>query len=166
MKKGSTLSRHPPFSRFPSITANLSVYLSQSRLSLQQVQPRHALDSHSLPLPPPPLDPPSSTPFHPFTLSSCSTETVQLLGRHWIIQDSRGVTVTEVPRGTRGVIGCTPIIKPGTCFQYYSGTDLDEAPGSMHGSFQMAVLDDRSQPLESFDAEVAPFHFWPPSTPA
>ncbi|KAL6766756.1 hypothetical protein ACKKBG_A37230 [Auxenochlorella protothecoides x Auxenochlorella symbiontica] len=99
-------------------------------------------------------------------VANVGTETVQLLGRHWIIQDSRGVTVTEVPRGTRGVIGCTPIIKPGTCFQYYSGTDLDEAPGSMHGSFQMAVLDDRSQPLESFDAEVAPFHFWPPSAPA
>lgn len=92
----------------------------------------------------------------------CRTEPVQLLGRHWIIQDRHGTVVTEVPHGTRGVVGCTPIIKPGTCFQYYSAADLESAPGTMRGSFQMAVLDDRQQPQTRFDAEVAPFHFWPP----
>lgn len=87
---------------------------------------------------------------------------MQLTGRHWIIEDGQGM-LTEVPKGTRGVVGCTPIIKPGTCFQYYSGTDLERAPGLMHGSFQMAVLsDDQQRTLESFDAKIAPFQFWPP----
>lgn len=46
---------------------------------------------------------------------------MQLLGRHWLIQDETGETVVEVARGSKGVVGCTPVIKPGDCFSYYSG---------------------------------------------
>lgn len=46
-------------------------------------------------------------------------EVVQLLGRHWIIEDAGGAVVAEVPRGSKGVVGCTPLIKPGECFEYY-----------------------------------------------
>lgn len=88
---------------------------------------------------------------------------MQLLGRHWLIEDARG-SIIEVPKGTKGVVGCTPIIKPGTCFQYYSGMDLDGALRQMEGSFQMAVLsDDQQRTLERFDAEIAPFR---PPAPA
>lgn len=72
--------------------------------------------------------------------------------------------VTEVAKGSRGVVGCTPILKPGECFEYYSGTDVDTPGGRMRGSFQMAVVDpQRPQDLPShtFDAEVAPFYFVP-----
>lgn len=42
---------------------------------------------------------------------------MQLLSRHWIIRDLQGKVVTEVQKGSRGVVGCTPLIKPGDCFQ-------------------------------------------------
>lgn len=86
---------------------------------------------------------------------------MQLEGRHWVVSNGAGETVAEVPRGSRGVVGCTPILKPGTCFQYYSGTDLDE-PGTMRGALHMAVLDAKSKPLRKFDADVLPFAFSPP----
>ncbi|PRW20169.1 hypothetical protein C2E21_9247 [Chlorella sorokiniana] len=95
-------------------------------------------------------------------VSNLGSETVQLLGRHWLISDPSGKIVTEVPKGSRGVVGCTPLIKPGDCFQYYSGTDLETPGGSMRGSFQMAVVDPKkphAQWLRTFDAEVAPFPF-------
>ena len=49
-----------------------------------------------------------------------------------------------------------------------SGTDLESrSGGSMHGSFQMAVLDpqklqDDASWLRTFDATIAPFKFVPP----
>ncbi|KAI3430609.1 hypothetical protein D9Q98_005201 [Chlorella vulgaris] len=91
-----------------------------------------------------------------------SEETVQLLGRHWLIYDSRGVLIHEVPKGTSGVVGCTPLLEPGACFEYYSGVDLSEPAGSLRGSFQMAVVNP-SKPhdkwIRTFDAEVAPVAF-------
>jgi ApaG protein len=91
---------------------------------------------------------------------------VQLLGRHWVITDGAG-GVTEVAKGSPGVVGCTPILKPGTCFQYYSGTDLDTRTGTMRGSFQMARLcPTHKTPVDAFDAEVAPFPFVGPDPPS
>eukprot|EP00887_Chlorella_sp_A99_P000267 scaffold13.g267.t1 len=92
-------------------------------------------------------------------ISNIGQETVQLLGRHWQILNEEGEMVVEVPRGSRGVVGCTPRLKPGTCFSYYSGTDLEARRGSMRGSFQMVVLDSQQRPIRAFDAEVAPFQF-------
>lgn len=100
-------------------------------------------------------------------VSNLGTETVQLLARHWLICDPAGSVMTEVAKGTRGVVGCTPLIKPGDCFQYHSGTDLDTPGGFMHGSFQMAVVDPKKPHtpwLRTFDAEVAPFHFIMPGS--
>ena len=42
---------------------------------------------------------------------------MQLLSRHWLIRDLQGKVVAEVQKGSRGVVGCTPLIKPGDCFQ-------------------------------------------------
>ena len=77
---------------------------------------------------------------------------------------ARVQVVTEVAKGSRGVVGCTPILKPGECFEYYSGTDV-ETPGlCMRGSFQMRVVDPQrpqDPPSHAFDAQIAPFCFMP-----
>lgn len=78
-----------------------------------------------------------------------------------MIQGPGGEVVTEVPKGSRGVVGCTPLLEPGACFEYYSGADLEGGAGSMHGSFQMATVDPErpTQHLRTFDALVGPFLF-------
>lgn len=65
----------------------------------------------------------------------------------------------EVARGARGVVGQTPIIKPNTCFSYYSGTDMESKGGSMEGSFGMAVLNEDGKKIEEFDAMISRFPF-------
>lgn len=89
----------------------------------------------------------------------CRERTVQLLSRHWIIKDPDGKVIAEVAKGAKGVVGCTPILKPKTCFQYYSGTDLRKAGGTMEGSFGMAVLSTQGVPESYFDAEIGQFKF-------
>lgn len=59
-------------------------------------------------------------------ISNIGDEVVQLVSRHWIIKDAIGNVVAEVAKGSRGVVGCTPILKRGQSFSYYSGTDLEE----------------------------------------
>lgn len=63
-----------------------------------------------------------------------STETIQLLTRHWIITDSTGA-VQDV-RG-EGVVGTQPVLQPGECFRYTSGCPLTTPDGTMHGTFGM-----------------------------
>jgi uncharacterized protein affecting Mg2+/Co2+ transport len=72
--------------------------------------------------------------------------------------------MAEVQKGARGVVGCTPILKPSTCFQYFSGTDSDSTGGTtMQGSFEMAALNSKTGSVETtFEAEIAPFTFLPP----
>jgi len=71
-------------------------------------------------------------------ITNDSTETVQLKTRHWRITDARG-KVEEV-RGP-GVVGQTPVLKPGESFSYTSGCPLTTASGFMVGSYQMAAPD-------------------------
>lgn len=78
-------------------------------------------------------------------------ETVQLVSRHWIIENAHG-RVEEV-RGP-GVVGETPVLQPGQGFVYRSFCPLDTPFGSMRGSYQMIRVDD---PDEGFDATIAPF---------
>jgi ApaG protein len=63
-------------------------------------------------------------------------EIVQLKSRFWRITDERG-KVEEV-RGP-GVVGETPIIKPGTSFTYSSGCPLSTPSGIMVGQFFMTT---------------------------
>lgn len=63
---------------------------------------------------------------------------MQLLSRHWIIRDSRGI-VSEV-RG-EGVVGEMPLIMPGASFDYVSGCPLATATGAMKGSYRMVGED-------------------------
>ncbi len=72
------------------------------------------------------------------TVANDGENTVQLLGRHWIITDSNN-QVQEV-RG-KGVVGEQPVIKPGQSFEYTSGTVLSTPVGTMTGSYQMVAED-------------------------
>jgi ApaG protein len=59
---------------------------------------------------------------------------VQLLTRHWLITDGRGVVV-EV-KG-EGVVGDQPTIAPGESYDYVSGCPLQTPSGTMMGSYGM-----------------------------
>jgi ApaG protein len=64
------------------------------------------------------------------------SETVQLRTRHWRITDATGHT--EDVRGP-GVIGQTPVLKPGASFRYTSGCPLGTPSGIMVGTYQMTT---------------------------
>jgi len=83
------------------------------------------------------------------TIRNESSETVQLLTRHWVITDAAG-KVEEV-RGP-GVVGEQPVLAPGEAFQYTSGCPLGVDVGRMEGSYQMVTTEG-----ERFDVEIAPF---------
>ena len=83
-------------------------------------------------------------------------DTVQLLGRHWIITDGLG-RVQEV-RG-EGVVGEQPTLEPGSSYSYTSGTPLSTPSGTMHGSYLMRRPDgsrfEITSPLFSLDCDFA-----------
>ncbi len=83
------------------------------------------------------------------TLTNESAEQVQLLTRHWIIEDAHG-RIEEV-KGD-GVVGETPILAPGESHEYTSGCPLTTEFGSMRGSYGMVTTGG-----EPFDAEIAEF---------
>ncbi|MCJ7420319.1 Co2+/Mg2+ efflux protein ApaG [Sphingomicrobium astaxanthinifaciens] len=65
---------------------------------------------------------------------------VQLISRHWVIED--GDHVTAEVRGD-GVVGEMPVIAPGESHDYVSGCPLDTPRGTMQGSYQMIDADGR-----------------------
>jgi ApaG protein len=82
-------------------------------------------------------------------------ETVQLKTRHWRITDAGG-RLQEV-RGV-GVVGKTPVLKPGERFEYTSGVPLPTASGFMAGSYQMVT-----EAGERFEIDVPTFSLDSPS---
>ncbi|KAK9844940.1 hypothetical protein WJX74_008921 [Apatococcus lobatus] len=92
---------------------------------------------------------------HVFTyrcrIENCGQQKVQLLGRHWQFRNAENAVVQEVPKGSPGVVGNTPIITPGSCFEYCSAAQLDTPSGSIQGSFQMMNIDTEGN---HFDAQV------------
>jgi len=83
-------------------------------------------------------------------------ETVQLRSRHWKITD--GLGRQQEVRGP-GVVGKTPLLRPGDVFEYTSGTPLATPSGIMGGTYQMV-----SESGESFDIEIPTFSLDMPST--
>ena len=75
--------------------------------------------------------------------------TVQLRSRHWKITDAVG-RLQEV-KGP-GVVGETPVLRPGEVFEYTSGTPLATPWGNMGGTYQMV-----SESGENFDIEIPTF---------
>jgi ApaG protein len=71
-------------------------------------------------------------------IENASDRAVQLLSRSWTIVDGRG-TVHEVVG--EGVVGETPLIAPGSSFDYVSGCPLDTPSGTMSGSYRMVDED-------------------------
>jgi len=47
------------------------------------------------------------------TISNTGSNVVRLLGRQWDIVDESGELVAQVPKGSQGVVGHTPILNPG-----------------------------------------------------
>lgn len=90
------------------------------------------------------------------TITNAGSAPAKLLARHWIITDSNNQT-REV-RG-EGVVGEQPHLRPGTSFEYTSGTVLETPVGTMRGSYQM-VTDDGTR----FDAEIPAFTLSIPRT--
>ena len=83
-----------------------------------------------------------------------SERTVQLLSRHWVINDADG-KVEEV-RGP-GVVGQQPILSPGQSFEYTSACPLPTSFGVMQGTYQMVTPSG-----DHFDIDIAPFSLHEP----
>ena len=77
------------------------------------------------------------------------SETVQLRDRYWAITDAHG-RVHEV-QGS-GVVGEQPVLKPGTSFEYTSGTPLSTPSGFMVGRYGLI-----SAGGERFDVAIPAF---------
>jgi ApaG protein len=73
-------------------------------------------------------------------IENIGTEQVQLLRRHWKIQDSNGES-HEVDGD--GVIGRQPVISPGKSHSYNSYCVLKSMSGSMKGHYEMKRADGR-----------------------
>ncbi|HEV3241013.1 MAG TPA: Co2+/Mg2+ efflux protein ApaG [Casimicrobiaceae bacterium] len=87
------------------------------------------------------------------TITNTGNVSAQLVSRHWVITDANG-KVLEV-KGL-GVVGQQPLLKPGDSFEYTSGTNLETAVGTMHGTYQMIAEDGRNfdAPIPSFTLSV------------
>ena len=84
-------------------------------------------------------------------------ETFQLKMRHWKITDSYG-RIQEVHGD--GVVGEQPVLKPGSTFEYTSGTPLSTPHGFMTGSYSMQGTDGRL-----FDVAIPAFSLDTPDVP-
>jgi len=67
---------------------------------------------------------------------------VQLLRRHWFIQDS--CTEQREVEG-EGVIGAQPIIAPSEQYQYISGCNLKSELGQMYGTYLMENVNTKAR---------------------
>ncbi|MBX9859195.1 MAG: Co2+/Mg2+ efflux protein ApaG [Sphingomonas sp.] len=74
---------------------------------------------------------------------------VQLLTRHWVITDGRGLRHSVEGEG---VVGEQPQIAPGASFDYVSGCPLQTPTGSMQGSYHMIAADG-----SAFDVDIPKF---------
>ena len=84
------------------------------------------------------------------TIENQSPNTVQLMSRHWHIQDASG-NQREV-KG-EGVVGKQPVLAPGEYHQYVSWCPLNTTVGKMYGTYQMIDLATR----EPFDVQIPAF---------
>jgi ApaG protein len=90
------------------------------------------------------------------TIENKSTETVQLIKRHWDIFDS--INEKRMVDGI-GVVGETPIIEPGEKYEYNSGCNLVSEVGFMKGYYTMKKLKDGTE----VDVEIPQFNLIVPA---
>ena len=87
--------------------------------------------------------------FYEVTIHNKSNSSVQLISRHWVIQDANR-KIEEVYG--EGVIGEQPHIQPGEKYQYTSGAVLETEMGTMEGRYFMLQ---KSIDNESIDFEIS-----------
>lgn len=85
-----------------------------------------------------------------------SAQAIQLMSRHWIIENSKA-EIFEV-KGD-GVIGEQPTINPGEVYSYSSFTEISTPSGFMWGSYKMLTEGDIS-----FDVDIPKFELTMPRT--
>ncbi len=66
------------------------------------------------------------------TVTNTAQVPVQLIARHWLIDDSAGHR--QEVKGL-GVVGQQPLLAPGESFRYTSGCRLQSPTGTMQGSY-------------------------------
>ena len=85
-----------------------------------------------------------------------SQQAIQLISRHWIIENSK---FEKFEVKGEGVIGEQPTIAPGEVYQYSSFTEISTPSGFMWGSYQMLTESEIS-----FDVEIPKFELNMPRT--
>jgi ApaG protein len=90
------------------------------------------------------------------TIENNSDFTVQLTKRHWDIFDSIGDHRTV---DGEGVVGETPVLKPGEKFEYNSGCNLTSDMGFMEGYYTLSNLRDGTE----FEIDIPRFELLVPS---
>ena len=83
-------------------------------------------------------------------------EAIKLISRHWIIMNGKG---KKTKLDGRGVVGQTPILKPGETFEYTSACPLDTPTGNMRGQYTLS-----NTHSHVFRAKIPLFFFKPPRT--
>ena len=95
-----------------------------------------------------------SLPHHAFmyfiTIENQSKNVVQLLSRHWKIQEA--LNRPQYVNGV-GVVGKKPILRPGESYTYQSGSLIMSPVGSMSGTFIMINFSN----AKKFNVEVPYF---------
>ena len=118
------------------------MYAATTRAILVTVQPQYLPDQSN----------PSKSEYvwaYKVRIENKADFTVQLRSRHWKITD--GLGRKQEVKGP-GVIGKTPMLRPGDVFEYTSGTPLSTPSGIMSGTYQMV-----SESGENFDIEIPVF---------
>jgi ApaG protein len=90
------------------------------------------------------------------TIKNGNDYAVQLLRRHWFIQEACG-NVREVEG--EGVVGLQPILQPGAYHSYASFCDLKTDLGKMRGTFMMTRFDEDT----FFDVPIPQFRLCMPA---
>ena len=85
-----------------------------------------------------------------------SSQPIQLISRHWIIENSK---FEKFEVKGKGVIGEQPTIAPGEVHNYSSFTEISTPSGFMWGSYQMLTDSEIS-----FDVEIPKFELNMPRT--
>jgi len=85
-----------------------------------------------------------------------SQQSIQLISRHWIIENSK---FEQFEVKGEGVIGEQPTIAPGDVYHYSSFTEISTPSGFMWGSYQMLTESEIS-----FDVEIPKFELNMPRT--
>jgi ApaG protein len=89
------------------------------------------------------------------TIRNLSTQTVQLMGRRWLITDSNG---KQMSVEGDGVVGKQPVINSNDEYTYTSGTALETPVGVMQGQYIM-----QDEKGNEFITEIDPFRLAVPN---